>query len=206
MTLIQFSKGWYEVEDAIKKYQDNDGVYISTESNNIFNRTSLLNAMPTISNKVDKDLWINAVLVSPEGFDDANLATLDEAYNYTQTHDYINVINDCGKMAKEYCMVVPSYKILSSVTKKVAESQNPLYGIDGRYFQVYTGHSMGAPMIAGALALMKEYNKKNNKGYSTKDLVRILKQTADKTFKGYDSSKHGVGMLDVKAALEAIRQ
>jgi subtilase family serine protease len=103
-------------------------------------------------------------------------------------------------------MVVPSYKILSSVTKKVAESQNPLYRIDGRYFQSYTGHSMGAPMIAGALALMKEYNKKNNKGYSTKDLVRILKQTADKTFKGYDSSKHGVGMLDVKAALEAIRQ
>ena len=205
ITLIPFSSQWQTLEKAIARYQKHGGVYIATESNTIFGRTSLLNAMPTISDQVDPDLWINAVMVYPTGYAQARHDTIEEAYNYTQTHPYKAILNSCGEVAKEYCMVVPSYNVLSSVTPRLSHEGMPLLTIDGRTFQPYTGHSMGAPMIAGALALMAEYNAREHLGYTTRDLVRILKQSANRSFDGYDPKRHGVGMLDVKAALQAMK-
>ena len=198
--LLPKSKEWKRLEESIQRYQKSDGVYIVTESNNIFHKTSVLNAMPTISDKVDKDLWISAVLISPKDID--TITTLQGRKDAIKNSEWENIINDCGAVAQEYCVLVPSYDVLSTMTSKVRDAQASFITIDGYSgYQVNTGHSMGAPMIAGALALMEEKNQKENLGYSMKDLVRLLKQSANRKFKGYDAIKHGQGILDIKAAL-----
>lgn len=206
-TLLPQSSQWSVLEDAIKAYQDNDGVYIITESNNLFeNRTSVLNAMPSLSNKVSPDLWISAVLAQPKDYDqiisDPNATEAD--ITALMEGEYITPINSCGSMASEYCILIPSYDVLSTMTQKVAEEELAFYLIEGRGYQLFTGHSMGAPMIAGALALMEEYNLRENLGYSMKDLVRILKENANRSFTGYNVSVHGRGLLDIDAALGAM--
>ncbi|MEE9326090.1 MAG: S8 family serine peptidase [Cocleimonas sp.] len=201
-TLLPKSKQWKELETAIKAYQDTDGVYIITESNNIFeNRTSVLNGMPSLSNKVDPDLWISAVLVQPKSYNDTGITSLET--NVDLTAEYITPINSCGQLASSYCILIPSYDVLSTMTEAVAFN-GPIYQLNNRNHQILTGHSMGAPMIAGGLALMEEYNLRENMGYTMKDLVRILKKNAYKAFLGYDVTKHGNGLLDIEAALNAM--
>ncbi len=197
--LLPKSKEWKSIEESVSAYQQAGGVYIITESNNVFEETSILNAMPTISDKVDKDLWISAVLISPKGLEDMNLTQRKEAI---KNAEWENIINDCGKTAKEYCILVPSRDVLSTITQKVREPQMPLVKIDEGYYQSFTGHSMGAPMIAGALALMEQKNREKNLGFTTKDLVSILKKSANRRFKGYNPDRHGQGILDVQAALK----
>jgi len=200
--LMPKSQEWKMLEESIQRYQQSDGVYIITESNNIFHTTSVLNAMPTISNKVDKDLWISAVLISPKNFDD--IKTLQGKKDAIHTSEWENIINDCGEVAQEYCVLIPSYNVISTMTQKVREAEDIFVTIDGYGYQMNTGHSMGAPMIAGALALMQEKNQKENLKLSMKALVRILKESANRSFIGYNAKRHGQGILDVKAALEAM--
>jgi subtilisin family serine protease len=208
-TLLSQSKQWKALEDAVKAYQDTDGVYIITESNNLFeNRTSILNAMPTISNKVDPDLWISAVLVNPKGYDEAKASDSfgEEVINeLIEKGEYVTPINSCGEAAADYCILIPSYDVLSTMTDKVAEQDQQFVKLDNRGYQLFTGHSMGAPMIASALALMEELNVRENLGHSMKDLVKILKNSANRTFAGYDAKKHGRGLLDIAAALQNMR-
>ena len=195
------TKEWKALEESIHKYQQSGGVYITTESNNIFHKTSVFNALPTITDKVDKDLWISTVMITPEKFAEAK--TPEDVDNALKGR-WTTMINDCGEAAEKYCLLTPSNNVMSAMTQKVRESNMALLKIDGRYYQEYSGHSMGAPMIAGALALMLEKNKEKNYGYSMKELVTILKRTANRTFTGYDPKKHGQGILDVRKALEAI--
>jgi subtilisin family serine protease len=205
--LLPLSKQWKELEDTIKAYQDSDGVYIITESNNLFeNRTSVLNAMPTLSTKVDPALWISAVMAVPKGYFELtnNPDSTVEELNQLMKGEYITPINSCGEMAAEYCILIPSYSVLSTMTRKVADQSIPFFNIDGRGYQILSGHSMGAPMIAGALALMEEYNVRKGLGYKMKDLVRILKDNANRSFPGFDATKHGKGLLDIEAALKAM--
>jgi subtilisin family serine protease len=206
-TLLPQSSQWKVLEDAIQAYQATDGVYIVTESNNLFeNRTSVLNAMPSLSDKVDPDLWISAVLAQPKNYEAviSNPNVTEADVTALMDGEYITPINSCGVMASEYCILIPSYDVLSTMTRKVAQQALPLYLLEERNYQVFTGHSMGAPMIAGALALMEEYNQHNNFGYSMKDLVRLLKENANRSFTGYNASAHGRGLLDISAALSAM--
>jgi hypothetical protein len=203
--LLPKSKEWQDLENAIKTYQSTDGVYIITESNNLFeNRTSVLNAMPSLSDKVSADLWISAVLATPKGLNELlgdPTATTAQLEALIEKREYITPINSCGEMAKDYCILIPSYEVFSTMTRAVASDGN-IFLLDKRTYQTQSGHSMGAPMIAAALALMQEKNTQNDQGYTMKDLVRILKQSADKSFPGYDQNKHGQGMLDISAALK----
>ncbi len=202
-TLLPLTKEWSELANTLAEYQRSGGVYLITESNNIFNRTSVLNAMPSISPKVDKDLWLSVVMVMPAKVPGGDSPTASISSD-TLNGRYITPLNHCGKVAKEYCILTPSYNVLSTMTEKVRESSVTLYNIDGRMHQVFSGHSMGAPMVAATLALMQEYNQKKQLGYSMKDLVRILKDNANRNFPGYDPDKHGRGILDVSAALAAM--
>ncbi len=202
-TLLTKSKQWAELEDAIKDYQQSGGVYLVTESNNVFDRTSILNAMPSISDKVDKDLWLSIVMVVPEKLDEVtNEVELKEAMKGA----YITPINSCGATAKDYCLLTPSYSVFSTMTEKVRESSSVLFTLEDRFHQSFDGHSMGAPMVAATLALMQEYNTNKDFGYTMKDLVRILKDSANRSFPKYDPLKHGRGMLDVSAALELMNK
>jgi len=187
--LLPRSKEWAELEDAVAAYQAGDGVYIVTESNSILeNRSSIFNALPDLSDKVNEDLWISIVMVDREDVD---------------TGPYSTPINTCGAMATNYCLITPSYFVLSTMTDRVAEwGDSPIIVVDGRKHQVFAGHSMGAPMVAAGLALMEEYNRKTGSKYSMKDLVGIMKDTGNKHFPGYEPKLHGRGMLDIGAALK----
>jgi subtilisin family serine protease len=191
-----------QAAEAVGNYQKSGGVYIVTESNYQFeDRTSVLNAMPTLSDQVDPDLWLSVVMVQPEGIDEAET---EEEMEDLREGRYIAPLNGCGTMAKDYCIVVPSYDVLSTMTPRVAEEAIPLFQLDGAHYQLFSGHSMGAPMVAGALALMQEYNERENLGLTMKDLVRVLKQSANRNFKGFDPVRHGVGMLDIGNAIKAM--
>ncbi|MCF6274228.1 MAG: S8 family serine peptidase [Robiginitomaculum sp.] len=187
--LIQKSKEWADIESAIADYQVGGGVYIVTESNSLLkNRSSVFNAMPSLSTVVDEDLWISIVMVDRKDVDKG---------------DYSTPINTCGKMAANYCLITPSYFVLSTMTDRVAEwGDSPIFLVDGRKHQVFAGHSMGAPMVAAGLALMEEYNRKTGSKYTMKDLVRMMKEAGNKNFPGFDPELHGRGMLDIGAALK----
>ncbi len=198
--MLPYSVEWGQLVDAIARYQAKDGVYIITESNNVFgSRTSVMNAMPSIDERVDPDLWISISMVVPENIDEF------ESVETFVPSRYISPINSCGKLASDYCIVTPSYSVLSTMTERTAFwGGPPLVELDGRLYQSLDGHSMGAPMVAAALALMQERNERDHLGLSMKDMVRILKDSANRNFPGYDPKQHGRGMLDVKAALDAM--
>ncbi len=189
--------------DAFAAYQATGGVYLVTESNYTFeDRSSVLNALPALSDKIDPDLWLSVVMVQPEGLETVETPEELEA---ARAGRYITPINGCGTLAKDYCIVVPSYDVLSTMTERVSDPELSLFGLDGMTYQLFSGHSMGAPMVAGALALMQEYNTREHLGLSMKDLVRILKASANRNFEGYDPVSMGVGMLDVSAAIRAMK-
>jgi hypothetical protein len=156
--------------------------------------------MPSMSQKVDKDLWLSVVMVQPKGIEAVTKA--DEFSKLIQKGEYITPINDCGELAYEYCILTPSYAVLSTITPRIKEPSEILYKIEDRTYQSFGGHSMGAPMVAGALALMQEYNKRESFGYTMKDLIRILKKSANRDFKGYDPKKHGQGILNIEGAIK----
>jgi len=199
-TLLPFSKEWKALEQSIHEYQKSGGVYIVTESNIVLDKTSILNAMPSISPKVDKALWLSVVMVVPK---DLESMTSKEISNTKR--EYITPINNCGSLAYEYCILTPSYNVLSTMTAKVRDKESPMIIVDDRTYQSFSGHSMGAPMVAASLALMQEYNKREGLNYSMKDLVRILKKSAYRGFKGYDPKKHGQGMLDIQNAIRTMK-
>jgi len=208
-SILPLSRQWQELETAIIQYQNTGGVYLVTESNyNFDGRTSTLNAFPSLSNKVDKDLWLSVVMVQPkdkEAIFEGN--TEAEIEKLLANKSYILPLNSCGEMAADYCILTPSWQVLSTMTERVAfQDGNPLYMVDGRLHQIADGHSMGAPMVAATLALMEENNRKKKLGYSMKDLVRILKDSANRSFPGYDPKTHGRGLLDVGAAIAAMQK
>jgi subtilisin family serine protease len=190
---LQLSAEWRDLAKAIGRYQASGGVYIVTESNYVFeNRTSVLNAMPSLCDAVDEDLWLSVVMVAQKEQGEG---------------EYFCPINSCGDLAANYSIVTPSYAVLSTMTERVALwGDSPLFELDGRFHQAFGGHSMGAPMVAATLALMEEQNVREGYGYSMKDLVRILKESANRSFPGYDPALHGRGMLDVTAAVEAMKK
>lgn len=110
-------------------------------------------------------------------------------------------------MAKDYCILTPSWHVFSTMTERTAfQGSGEIFLLDGRTYQALDGHSMGAPMVAATLALMEEENLRQGYRYKMKDLVQILKRNANRNFPGYDSNLHGVGMLDVTAAITAMKK
>lgn len=202
---IPMSSEWAYLEEAIHKYQKAGGVYLVTESNNVFeDRSSTLNAFPELSDKIDPDLWLSVVMVEPDGFED--IASEEDLERVLSTGPYRANINSCGREAAKYCIVTPSYEVFSTMTERLAYGYGMnLFKVDDRLYQSLSGHSMGAPMVAGALALMEEYNRREGLNYSMKDIVRILKENANRSYPGYDPVRHGRGMLDIDAAIRAMK-
>ncbi len=197
---------WANLEDAIAAYQANDGVYLVTESNyNFDDHSSTLNALPSLSEKVDSDLWLSVVMVAPENMEAlVEFESQAQIEEYLETAAYMTPLNGCGELAADYCIVTPSYSVVSTMTETVAQSDDAMYAMDDRTYQSFDGHSMGAPMVAATLALMEEENQRSGRGYSMKELVKILKSSANRSFPGYNRKQHGVGMLDAGAAIAAM--
>jgi hypothetical protein len=91
------------------------------------------------------------------------------------------------------------------MTKPAAFSNSELFRIEKRLYQPLDGHSMGAPMVAAALAVLEEENQRRGLRLSMREVVTLLKDNANRHFLGYDPQRHGRGMLDIAAALRAMQ-
>ena len=105
--------------------------------------------------------------------------------------------NPCGRDGASYCLAAPT-----------GHGQNWLYPPDG--YAISGGSSTAAPLVTGALALMKEYFRRmcNNPGgagcgLGSHELVARIKDTADKSGIYADESVYGAGLLDLGNALSA---
>ncbi len=204
MALLPRLPAMQRLADAIAAYQRAGGVYLVTESNYRFDqRSSVLNALPDLFSQVDRDLWLSVVMIAPR---QADLERIELPEQLLDSARYSAPLNGCGRMAHDYCIVVPSWEVISTITERVREPGMPGLTIDNRLYQSFSGHSMGAPMVAAALALMQEFNRSHHLGLSMKQLVTLIKQTANRSFLGYDPISHGQGLLDISAALEALKQ
>ena len=92
----------------------------------------------------------------------------------------------CGAGSASYCLVAPS---------------NTGYFLgDGKLVKTNGGTSFSAPLVSGALALMKEYFDRMG-GLGGYELVERMLSAANKTGQYADESIYGAGLLDLENAL-----
>ena len=92
----------------------------------------------------------------------------------------------CGAGSASYCLVAPS---------------NTGYFLgDGKLVKTNGGTSFSAPLVSGALALMKEYFDRLG-GLGGHELVKRMLSAANKTGQYADESIYGAGLLDLENAL-----
>ena len=96
--------------------------------------------------------------------------------------------NRCGSAGSSFCLAAPV----------AGWVQGPDVNED-QFFQA-TGTSVAAPLVSGALALVKEYFNRMG-GIGSHELVRRILETADKSGRYADESIYGAGLLDLKNAL-----
>lgn len=103
--------------------------------------------------------------------------------------------NGCG-IAKAYCLAAPGTKILSTFHRY--ETNNKIGGGFNDGYGIYSGTSMAAPMVSGALAVLKG----KAPSLTAEDAVKIILETAtDLGAPGVDDV-YGHGLLNLARALE----
>ena len=98
--------------------------------------------------------------------------------------------NRCG-MAAQWCIAAPGEQVQAAYF-------GPFDGETARGYQEADGTSFAAPMVTGALALMKQ---RFGDQLSNTELVARLFETADKSGVYADRDTYGQGVLDLGAAL-----
>lgn len=100
-------------------------------------------------------------------------------YNYNEQNDNC----DNPHRISDFFIVAPGVSVPSTVT--------------GGGYDFLTGTSMAAPVVSGAVAIIKQMWPH----MSGENIVKLLLQTADKSaFSEYQLEKHGQGLLDLDAA------
>ena len=94
----------------------------------------------------------------------------------------------CGLAGASFCLAAPAWGFAL------------VPDIDYEQFVTANGTSFAAPMVAGALALVKEYFNRMG-GIGNDELVRRILETADKSGGYADESIYGAGVLDLGNAL-----
>ena len=103
--------------------------------------------------------------------------------------------NRCG-IAADYCLAAPGESV------RVAYfGPHPDTGPGARGVATWDGTSFAAPMVAGGLALMKQYFRDQ---LSNTDLLARLLRTADRTGQYTDAAIYGRGLLDLGAATSPV--
>ena len=96
--------------------------------------------------------------------------------------------NRCGLAGASFCLAAPAWGFAVGPD------------IHAGMFRRVNGTSFSAPLVAGSLALMKEYFNRMG-GIGNDELVRRLLATADKSGEYADESIYGAGVLDLENAL-----
>ena len=105
--------------------------------------------------------------------------------------------NRCGDAAA-FCLAAPIDGYALSHLHGIYEGPNAVETPRG--YQLADGTSAAAPVVSGALALVKEYFNRMG-GIGNHELTRRLLRTADKTGIYADASIYGSGKLDLRNAL-----
>ena len=111
-----------------------------------------------------------------------------------QNGDIADYSNRCGRAAA-FCLAAPGTDIVI-----------PLGGADPDDYSIGSGTSYAAPVVSGALALLRQYfrNPDGSRALGNVELVRRLLTTADKTGRYADSAVYGQGLLDLDAATRPV--
>jgi subtilisin family serine protease len=102
----------------------------------------------------------------------------------TMCYDYNDVTNQCNNTNRisDYYLMAPGTWVTSTN--------------NGGDYRALSGTSMAAPAISGGVALVHQMWP-----YMTGDnVVKLLMETADKSFAGYDVNVHGQGLMDLDNA------
>ena len=106
-SLLSFSSEQIDSTENINSHQKKRSPCTLSNSNAALNKTSIFNALPGISDKTDKRLWISTVLVHPKKTQRGiRRKGLGEIFNCCAA---ISPQNICRKQAKGYCLLVPLY-------------------------------------------------------------------------------------------------
>ena len=101
--------------------------------------------------------------------------------------------NRCG-IAADWCIAAPGFFVWVPYWGPFADGP-------GRGWARASGTSFAAPMVAGGLALVKQFFRDQ---LSSEELVTRLFQTADGTGRYEDSSVYGHGLMDLGAATSPV--
>ena len=149
------------------------------------------------------DMTLNNIAVAATGTEIAE--TIDNGVVLRQ-HRIADFANPCGAGSESFCMVAPGVAdyLLAPETEDYGRVAPDLpTGYDaGR------GSSLSAPLVSGALALMRQYfaeatncGEGDECGLGTHELVARVLATADKRGIYANSKIYGAGLLDLKNAL-----
>ena len=114
-----------------------------------------------------------------------NLAVVAIGRKGGRIEDYSN---RCGLAGASFCLAAPVRGFIIRPD------------IDFERFDISRGTSIASPVVAGALALVKEYFNRMG-GIGNDELVRRILETADKSGKYADESIYGAGVVDLENAL-----
>ncbi|NIO10014.1 MAG: S8 family serine peptidase, partial [Deltaproteobacteria bacterium] len=131
---------WDAIAAAMDKYQSNGGVVVwANDNSRTFSDAGIMPGLPELYPEL-KEAWIVVVNATAE-------STLRNAgrstSGLTREGGYALLSAPCGRPAS-YCLSMDGFQVKSAVS---TGSQS--YGI-------FSGTSMAAPMVAGAMALLKE--------------------------------------------------
>ena len=111
-----------------------------------------------------------------------------------QNGDIADYSNRCGR-AVAFCLAAPGTDIV-----------HPSGGRGTDDYGIGSGTSFAAPVVSGALALLRQYfrNADGTRALGNVELVRRLLATADRTGRYADSAVYGHGLLDLDAATRPV--
>lgn len=97
-------------------------------------------------------------------------------------------------------LVAPGKNIIARLvnTNMGMANAHPGNVVSGTYFKM-SGTSVSAPMVSGAVAILLQ----SELGLNPDQVKYRLMATANKSWKGYDSTKAGAGYLDIYAAIKS---
>ena len=148
------------------------------------------------------DMTLNNIAVAATG---ADITTTLENGAVLRQHLIADFSNPCGADSESFCMVAPGVAdyLLAPETGDYRQSESTLpTGYDAG-----SGSSLSAPLVSGALALMRQYFAEATNcgsdqcGLGAHELAARILATADKRGVYADSKIYGAGLLDLKNAL-----
>jgi subtilisin family serine protease len=111
---------------------------------------------------------------------------------------FVSAVNNSGQLASFSNKPGASLKIQQRFIAAPGVNLKSAFYADNDTFITVSGTSFAAPLVTAAAGAVKS----NFSSLSSKAVLQILLDTADKSFAGYNPEEHGMGILDIEKALQ----